>query len=82
MRTLFGFMLYFIYFLLDICQPLSSVVHRKVCNAVSFITSSVLCFYSSFSVEVSMQRYVWNVCLDISNSGEGSAENTFFLVIH
>lgn len=70
--------IYFICFLLDIYQPLLSIGHRKVHNTVTFITSSVLCFYSSFGVEVSTQRYVWSVCLDVSKGGKGSAENTFF----
>lgn len=45
-------------------------------NTVTFITSG-LCFCSSLSVEVSVQRYVWSVGLDISKGGKESAEKNF-----
>lgn len=73
---------YLIYFLLDTCQPLSPIVHRKVCNTVMLIIS-VLSFYSCFSVKVSMKRYIWSTCLDAFKGRKGSAENVgFFCCSH
>lgn len=67
-------MQFFIYCLLDICQPLLSIVHRRVHNTETSITSA-LCIYSGFSVEASMQRHVRSVCLDVSEGERRSADN-------